>query len=255
MPWLAALWRDLRRAVENASATKEERELLLLLDYAASKLGDVLLNATDRDDLDDRLDALLDDPDVFHWNALATRLASAVVTRPPVPADAFASACESLVGPTPARELMNAAPLLDAWMRAQHLVITTMDPEISRDAAHAVDAMGPAILTSATVPAEVSLALAGALRAALVLLALGRAAESKRSIEPWLALALIERFVAGVRAHLRLLAAHPGSGVPDDVLPASERLDLALIFERHARARGHADRSYEAARARLSRDA
>lgn len=93
-------------------------------------------------------------------------------------------------------------------------------------------------------------ALAGAFRAGLVLLALGRAAESAESIEPWLALALVERFVAGVHAHLRLLAAYPGVSVPDDVLPAEDRLDLARIFERHARARAHADRSYEAARAR-----
>ncbi|MBX3274856.1 MAG: hypothetical protein KF729_31620 [Sandaracinaceae bacterium] len=83
-----------------------------------------------------------------------------------------------------------------------------------------------------------------------MLLALGRAAESAESIEPWLALALVERFVAGVHAHLRLLAAYPGVSVPDDVLPAEDRLDLARIFERHARARAHADRSYEAARAR-----
>lgn len=255
VPWLAALWRDLRRAVESATATKEERELLLLLDYAASKLGDVLLGATDLDDLDDRLDALLDDPDVFHWNALATRLASAMATRPAVAAEAFATACEPLVGPTPARELATAAPLLDAWVRAQRTVLATTDADATREAAHAVEALGPAILTSPTVPAEVSSALAGAFRAGLVLLALGRATESARSIEPWLALALVERLVAGVHAHLRLLAAYPGASVPDDVLPAAERLDLARIFERHARARAHADRSYEAARARLARDA
>jgi len=255
VPWLAALWRDLRRAVENATATKEERELLLLLDYATSKLGDVLLGATDLDDLDDRLDALLDDPDVFHWNALATGLASAMVARPAVPAEAFASACEPLVGPTPARVLVNAAPLLDAWMRAQHMALSTIDADMTREAAHAVEALGPAILTSPTVPAEVSSALAGALRAGLVLLALERAAQSAKSIEPWLALALVERFVAGVHAHLRLLAAYPGVSVPEDVLPASDRLDLERIFARHARARAHANRSYEAARARLARDA
>lgn len=254
VPWLAALWRDLRRAVENATATKEERELLLLLDYAASKLGDVLLGATDLDDLDDRLDALLDDPDMFHWNALATRLASAMAARPAVPAQVFASACEPLVGPTPARLLADAAPLLDAWMRSQRMVLAT-DADTTSQAVHAAEALGPAILTSPTVPAEVSSALAGAFRAGLVLLALGRAAESAKSIEPWLALAFVERFVAGVHAHLRLLAAFPGVSVPDDVLPASERLDLEHIFERHARARAHADRSYEAARARLARDA
>jgi hypothetical protein len=183
----------------------------------------VLLSATD---LDDRLDALLDDPDVFHWNARATGLASAMVARPAVHAEAFANACEPLVGPTPARVLVNAAPLLDAWMRAQHMVLTTMDADMTREAAHAAEALGPAILTSPSVPAEVSSALAGAFRAGLVLLALGRAAESAKSIEPWLALALVARLVAGVQAHLRLLAAYPGVSVPDDVLLADARRAL-----------------------------
>jgi hypothetical protein len=31
LPWLTSLWRDLRRSVAEASATKEERELLHLI--------------------------------------------------------------------------------------------------------------------------------------------------------------------------------------------------------------------------------
>ncbi len=255
VPWLASLGRDLRRAVKSTTATKEERELLLLLDYAASKLGDQVLGATDLDDLDDRLDALLDDPDVFHWNALVTRLAVASLRRAPIEADVFTHAFEPVVGATPSRVLANAAPLLDAWLRAQRDGLMQIDAATATAATLAVEAMGPALLTSPSVPAEVAASMSGAFRAGLVTLALVRAFDAATALAPWLALALVERLVAGAREHLRLLAAFPGTTVSADVLPLAERLDLARISERHTRARAQAERTYEDARARIARDA
>lgn len=255
VPWLASFWRDLRRAVRSATATKEDRELLLLLDYGVSRLGDEVLDASDLDDLDDRLDVLLDDPDVFHWNALVTRLAVATLPQTAIEADAFTRACEPVLGVTPSRVLSNAAPLLDAWLRAQRDVLIQIDASTAEDAAHAVDAMGPALLTSPALPAEVAASMTGAFRAGLVTLALVRAMEVSEPLAPWLGLALVERLVAGAREHLRLLAAFPGTVVSAEVLPLAERIDLARISERHARSRAEASRTFDAARARHARDA
>lgn len=255
LPWLTSLRRDLRHLVANTTATKEERELLLLLDYAASHHGDVLLAADDVDDLDDRLDDLLRRPDVFHWHVLAARLARPLLRREPVRADRFAETAGPAIGAGQVRALEAAAPLIDAYFRVQRELLARFAAEDADDAWNELEAVGPQILTSPDVPPEVAASLAGGLRAGLSMLGIARAVQQGTVVEPWLARELVERLVSGIRAHLRLLAAMPGAEVPESVLPVTERLDLAAIGERHRRARRYAERTFGAARSRLLRDA
>ena len=70
-------------------------------------------------------------------------------------------------------------------------------------------------------------------RAELVQLALIEAGLAGRALEPWLARALIERFIASVRQHLRFVAALVPDEVPETIVPVSERVDLREMERRH----------------------
>jgi hypothetical protein len=74
--------------------------------------------------------------------------------------------------------------------------------------------------------------------------------QSDQRVEPWLALALTERFLESAKQHLRLLASLPGIVVDEAIVSHAERLDLAAIEVRHRRARDVARRTLEAARMR-----
>jgi len=223
--------------------------------YAASAFGEPLLSANGVDDLDDRLDEMLGQDDVFHWNVLASQVAKQTLQEPIETSD-FAAAAEPALGAEQVRELERAAPLLDAYFQTQRAVLAALSPEEVDEARRQMNAVGPAVLTNPDVAPEVAASLAGGLQAGLCLLAVARAVlVEQRRIPPWLSHALVERIVAGFRAHLRLLAVAPGADVPESVLPAVERLDLETITERHRRARAHAERTYVAARTRLLRDA
>lgn len=49
--------------------------------------------------------------------------------------------------------------------------------------------------------------------------------------EPWVRLALLEQICDSARANLRLLSLLPGLDIPEDVLPAEERLDIEALME------------------------
>ena len=74
----------------------------------------------------------------------------------------------------------------------------------------------------------------------------------EQRVEPWLARALIERFLESAKRHLRMLASIPGIAVDEAIVPHAERLDLAAIEKRHRRARDVAQRTLQAARMRPS---
>lgn len=70
---------------------------------------------------------------------------------------------------------------------------------------------------------------AGWLRAVVCLLAMAQVVITGRRPEPWLARAIIERWVEGIRAQLRLLASLPGTSVSETLIPNEERLDLTRL--------------------------
>src|SRR5215813_3620454 len=70
VPWLTSLGHKLRASVAKHSATSEEHELLHLIEFAAFRFGDPLLQATSIDDLDDRLDSLVGSQEALYCTAL-----------------------------------------------------------------------------------------------------------------------------------------------------------------------------------------
>src|SRR5439155_5721821 len=83
-----------------------------------------------------------------------------------------------------------------------------------------------AFLRNPSVHSEVALSLLGGLKSTVCVLAICSALISQRKLEPWLARAILERWVDGQRRLLRLLASIPGTNVPRSVVPESQRLDL-----------------------------
>jgi hypothetical protein len=244
---LTSTWRQLRGAVSKVTATKEDRELLSLMEYAAARHGEGLLSATSVDDLDDRIDCLLASPEVSRLNAFLLRMVVPTMRREVVSFEEFAHAVEGALGEAQSRAIQAVNPVFDAWIGAEHALVAMVPEEAIADA-EAFAASAHDFLTSAEVPVEYASALASRLRAEFCLLAIASAVVRDVKVEPWLGRALVERLVEGARGHLRFLASVPGVDVPETVVPRSERLDFSAIEERHRCARARANESLNRAR-------
>lgn len=247
---LTARWRSLRDAVSKMIASKQERELLLLLDYAATRYGEELLSATNVDDLDDRIDELTDNPDVFLLNALILgTVIQAAPTGTPSSED-FAKVVKATLGEAQSSTIQSADSLLDTWFRVQGEMLAQVPPDAMGDS-ESFAASAYARLTDSSLPVEYAEALASRLRSEFCLFAMASAVVRNLSVEPWLGRALVDRFINGARGHLRFLASFPEVSVPESVIPQIERLDLNAIASRHQRARAQSDATF--ARARQNR--
>jgi hypothetical protein len=89
-----------------------------------------------------------------------------------------------------------------------------------------------------TIPSDVRLAFLERLESSASLLGIFQAMVCRTRVEPWLALALAEKFRDGLRAHLCLLAAMstslgiPEGLIPETLVPRSARLDLGALERR-----------------------
>lgn len=247
VPWLVSLWRKLRAAVEVQQATLEEQEVLHLIEYVTSTIGRPVLAASDMDDLDDQLDALIGSDALLAsiQYLLAQHLPLFKTTEPPSMKRFAAVALDSL-GAAQARLLTEAQPMLDAWLDAQRQGFTRYAAEVgtSTERRREID------LASAELPPELAESLFHALRATVCIIAIVRAVVGEQRVEPWLARALTKRFIESAKKHLRMLASLPEIVVDEAIVPRVERLDIGAIEERHRRARDVAERTLRAAQMR-----
>jgi hypothetical protein len=247
VPWVASLWRRLRVSVAGRVATKEEEQVFHLIEFAASRFGDPLLQASSYDDLDDRLDALVASPEALHCTALLAQHVPLFRGSEPASAERFADAVGEKLGPGQGLVLSQSQRVLDAWLDAQQQMASLIASHEPVDA----ERVFAFSLTSPDIPAEVAELVFHSLRAGFCSMAVLQASIVGAPIERWLAHALIERLVTSAKEHLRLLASLPGIVVDEAVVPKSQRLDLAAIGDRHGLARAASLRSLEQARARL----
>lgn len=255
MPWLASLWRQLRDLVNAHKATAEERQILHLMEFAGLRFGVPLLLASSIDDLDDRLDDLVDSPDWSHLNALLTQHLSLLLPGSPS-STAFAEAVGHTLGEARGREVARSQQLLDAYFDAARQLINQINSEIKLNPSTDLAAESPLVampsLAGPEIPAELAEILYHSRKAEICSFAIAHVMITDQAIEPWLAKALIDRLLASTRQHLRLLASMPGVVVDEAIIPHSERLDLHAIEMRHERARAASHHSLEIARAKLS---
>lgn len=257
MSWLASLWRQLKALVDSHEATQEDVDMLYTIEIVTERCGKPLLKASSLDDLDDRIDELIDSPETYRSNMLLTKYASRLLAPELASAGTFADAVGDVLGEAQGRTIAQAHRLIDAWLDAQRQVLplsdaqhqasTSIPPEVNQDDNH-----GNLSITGADIPADIALLIYHGIRANLCSLAITRMAIEDTS-EPWLAKALTDRLIESARQHLRFLASIPGIVVDEAIIPLSERLDLDELSTRHQRAKATYHRELETARARIGR--
>jgi hypothetical protein len=193
-----------------------------------SYIGRVLLSAASTDDLDDRIDDLLDDPKYHEYmerlaaDAPAHSVVRRLAEKPAPPKDRMPNVTR-VVG----EAIMKACDrLLAATLRANAAAIAGID-EMTVDSTDTDIGFG--------LPSDVVRAIYGYQVASAAIYGL-RAADNANAAD-WIVWHLIEKkLMGGLKDYLRLLAGIPGVDVPFDLIPASERIEFASLVARSAAA-------------------
>ena len=221
-PGFASLWRRLHAALRDQRATAEEQQVLHLIEYVMSSVGDPLLAAKDVDDLDDRIDEIVGSREVLGSIAiLLARHSTLFQTSRPMRAAELSAIGRERLGPAAANLVSTSQHLVDAWIDAQRQAIAV----IARQADLGSNSVEFS-LTDPELPAERAQGTFHGLRASICIIALARAMAADGSVETWLADALTGRLVESARQHLRLLASLPGVVVDEALVPGAERFDI-----------------------------
>ena len=106
-------------------------------------------------------------------------------------------------------------------------------------------------LTDRTMSVEVARAWLNLMDVVACMLVMARVfLASEKPPEPWLSLALVERWESDLYGLLRLVASVPGFDVPDDLVPVRDRYDLQRMEDNAERTRLWADRLFAEAEQR-----
>lgn len=244
------LWEEQRRA----ELSDADRRLVQLVEHIAMDVAGEVLASEDEEDFAYRLDHVASRGWFLASRVLLARevakLGPSFVQRleRQIVQSQVSDFLEQVLGEEVAEHAMQAERLLTSYARALAALVS-QDPEGlwggGRDDTSVVRRMAFSI----TVPAPLRYAVQGSLRADACLLTVSAMAmkPSEHSAGPWLRRALAESLAQELYRFVALLASVPGSGVPPDVVPPEDRLDLeALDAEQRRLERGVA-RIYDAA--------
>ena len=224
--------------------SKEQAVLLERLAEVAQLVGTELLAATSLDDLDARIDAAIERRDIAaRLNAVAATAAqvddSTAQTSKLAPGDLDLT---HVLGEGQAPLLREAERLLgavhDAYVGirriADQLALAGVSVSLPERPVNEEDPL--AFLSDPEIPPAVSSAMLGAAVATVSLLAIYHAQQIGERLEPWLAHTITQRFVVGLRKQVTLLASLPIVSIDPEVVPLSERIDIAKLEEEHREA-------------------
>lgn len=205
----------------------------MLISDATERFGSRVLGATDIEDLDERIDSVIDDPDYAGTNVFIVQILihdalMRIVQRSIVETEHLSMIRESKdLSDELSRQLMGRADFIDG------------------------ERIFPAILLDDRVPVPIRKVIFAMYRSSVASLGLAKAVHDKHVLDTWLSRAICERIRDGLRQHIALAASLPGTSVPVSVIPASERMDLATIYEQHRVSREKADADLARHRAEL----
>lgn len=225
----ASLVDVLGQFVRGALLTDEDERRLHLAAFAGSRLGHAILRAESVDDLDDRIDAAIQDPELGRLSALGFRSSGGQALSRPATEPRIAPALAGVFGHGALGRLEEGDRLAGVIAAAAAQLRTRMDPATLVPGAER-GAEPLAFLSDPGTPVEVAAGLLGGLRAAACLAAITQASLLRQKLVPWIALALAERWVEGQWALLRLLASMPGVTLPETLVPPEEKLDLEALL-------------------------
>lgn len=214
----------------------KQKEAVKLIEVAASRLGAPILDSTSIEDLQARLDALAENPDLLHIEALLLGLVTPSMLEASAtslePSEEEIDAIGQAVAELFARGLRLEAAIADAVRQ----IVAALGPEALKATAQYSAAEDPLwFLNAPGVPPEMGAILLQARHAELCFFALLHIILSDRRADPWIVRAVAERWVSGKRGHLRYLASLPGVRVSEDLIPMQERLDINVLVAQAAR--------------------
>ncbi|WP_426744361.1 hypothetical protein VZQ01_22270 [Myxococcus faecalis] len=200
--------------------------------------GPYLLEATNREDLQARVDTLLEDPRFHDDLRLFAKLMAAaeiedyaalLAQGPKKSAPDWIQA----LGPAAASALyrtrtytMEMARCVSVLKHRQRATLATNLPSASEPSKDPL-----AFLSDAGTPVPVARALLAGTRVNALQTALGAAILHRKSVEPWLGLAIAESLAENSRCFLALLAALTGTELPASILPPEEQLDIRQMVQ------------------------
>ena len=244
--WIGSLVRKLHRAIRVAERAAGIPEQFRFIADAMERLGPEVLGADDVQDLDDRLDVVLEREDFLELSSRTRELImgnelagfAAPFESPPELLDTVGAGQRAL--------LEQIDLLADALASAWEAMLRGLSPEDIQQARELDREYD--VVADHRIPVAIRRVFLSSLRMQAASLALGHAVASDAHLEPWLARALCERMRDGLLATLRLFASLPGSPVPEAIVPVAERFDLARIEAQHQAATAVADAQLTAAR-------
>lgn len=229
------------------SSGASDDSLRTLAHFASQKVGAPLLLAVDEADLDARIEDVLEDDSwpliarlgATHFSGKLSDAASEGATDAEVLLFGAESAALIHVG-------MRHAATLDALLKPDSSGTAPEDAEANRTQ-DSVIARPLGFVSDLTIPVPVKRLLLSTVRATPAILALSECLRTKKAPSRWLGHALAVRWASGIYALLRLVASAPGSSVPETIVPARDRLDLAKLHLAQVEYRRRVDESYEQA--------
>jgi hypothetical protein len=225
----------LRRLIGRASLTTEQRELLAQLERTAPAACEPLLRATSKRDL---LEQRFDEAFMSGGQDLLQVAARLGLTATSTSLDAamsdvdFPEEVGRVLGQAAAAQLREGIRLLEIALTEWLRVFARMSDE-DRVQMHkelgAASYQPLAFVYDPQIPSSLRRLLLDVTEGNLALMCVLYCVTANRSPEPWLSLALVEVFVRGQKQLLRFIAALPGTSIGQDIVPASERVDLEAM--------------------------
>ena len=235
-PWLAVILRKLRQAL----LSDEERRLLHLVEFAIATLGAPLLEASDLEDLERRLDEQIERPEMNNLLGLMAASFPAVAPETTPAASDVAAATAPLLGEGLQGLLREGFRLSEAIAMAIGRLMRLRGPSELQMAAEQRSADKPlGFLENPRIPPEVAASWLAGLRANVLMFALMYPLIYPQTPEPWLLRSIAEQWIHNQRLYMRFLASIPEAQVPLDIVPAEERMDLEKLFGQTADAARH----------------
>ena len=233
---LAAVARLRALAGARALSSQEER-IKAVIEAAATAIGAPLLDAESLDDFGRRLDASVERKDfatVSRQLAEAFSAEGALVEQLEGVDEAAQRWMTEVLGDGQAALALEADRVIRAMVEAlenlRRMFRTTFRMDVSPVLLDEDNPLG--FLTDREVPPRIASTVLGIYHSNACMFAIISAGMSGRKLEPWLARAIAERWVQGLRGQLVLLASFPGVHVDEDIVPREEQLDLeALVRE------------------------
>lgn len=243
---LVAAVAKLRALPGSRTLSKEDERLKAAIEGAAAAIGSPLLEADSLDDLARRLDAVIEGRSFAGYfrqlaeafsggETLSERLEHIDERAHDWMTEVLGEGQRALIAS--AGRMMHAmAEALDNLRRTFRITFgVDVLPVPPSDA----DPLG--FLSDREVPPLIASTVLGMYHSNACFLAIVSAGLAGRTLEPWLARAITERWVQGTRGQLVLLASYPGTHVDEDLIPRDQRIDLEAVVRENAEANAAMD--------------